>query len=129
MLRGQEVAFSYYDPLADPEYRVGVRLPGGKVFSFTEDGRARTHMAPELFLVVEPKLGPLGPSDIVLGKTLIREGRAFHPYFVTFANDEGVQFVNHNAAFGHICFRDLRSREISFDNGSTWQKAEKEIAE
>jgi hypothetical protein len=102
---------------------VVVYFPGGPVVSYYAQDGSCVHDCEKAITKLTTRTVPLGPEDIVLGKTVVRtcEGQ---PEILVIGRDE----AGIGDAPMRLSWETLRTRyEISFDHGSTWQKAEKEV--
>jgi hypothetical protein len=137
------------DPLPEPAFKVGdrvvntqgekgevvkvdpmlgnsavrVRYDDGTFGTYTMDGTVRFTDNSAAITKLTTRTVPLGPEDIVLGKTVVR------PYDgapENLATSRGVHGII--CGVTHFTWQDLRdAAEISHDHGATWQKAEKEV--
>jgi hypothetical protein len=106
----------------DADSAVRVKWDNGTVGTFTMDGRWSPSVAP-CITKLTTQVVPLGPEDIVLGKTVVRT-REGQPEILVIGRDE----AGIGDAPMRLSWETLRTRyEISFDHGATWQKAEKEV--
>jgi len=129
------------DPLPEPMFKVGdrVRHNDGEIGTVIKSDGKVTVEWPSLrdapvtydpdgcwfFTKLTTHTVNLGPEDIVLGKTVVRVVCGECRYLVRAANNAGLWF--HSDA-KQATWEELRGTyEISFDHGTTWQKAEKEV--
>jgi hypothetical protein len=124
------------DPMPEPAFKVGdrVRHNDGEIGTVIKSDSKVTVRWSDVPVTYDPdgsgfftklttRTVPLGPEDIVLGKTVVRacEGQ---PEILVIGRDE----AGIGDAPMRLSWETLRTRyEISFNHGVTWQKAEKEV--
>jgi hypothetical protein len=104
---------------------VRVRYDDGTFGTYTMEGTVRFTDNSAAITKLTTRIAPLGPEDIVLGKTVVRVVCGECRYLVRAANKAGLWF--HSDA-KQATWEEIRdTHEISHDHGATWKKAEKEV--